>query len=653
MSLFKRSAGKGDSLNPILYLIVAPFILLIEGAKWCTDKVYSGFAGAFRALFGFVFATGGAVAASHYVGWDLGYGWYAWLPAGIAAWFGVLFYAWPLLYRYIVGPAIELCEAIYDRVRTYTKQYAGPVANGIVKAISTVCVGSGPAWNRVLTKEHEDTWFAKLVGVVAHLSAFASTAYLGWQAYTAVGALVGFPVVGFVLAVLAGILTFGILFGLVEQLMQYGKLAFVALALGVGVVWGAAPYVVALTGLSGLLVYAAWAVAYVAFVGYVFPFVNVLFTLGLLEKLWKFLKPLPEKTYDDRDDKYSEFFHHVVNIGVTGTVTYFAYGVCAALVPFTGAVALTALVAAVTYIVAYKFIGHGGGNYIVGGLTSLGAAYCAGTSYVAAGYVYGVYGGITAGVLALLATGVIGFPLVYVGLRLVLRGIGISKLGGPLASLYFWANEQFKSGLKQIRHAYTNCYRDKSGYNELVVHVVNIAAAVAVFYGAMLGVAALGTGAIVGWVAVGLATFLSYTLVGKVLSKSGYGLEFLGGVAGLASAVYVGTQVYAVDPSTLYQVAGIAAGFATWFAVFCIVFPVAYVVARFLTSWALTGWLKPLLQWVYDIAWSVFTAVWTQLVRAYNGLITLLTPLWLRLCAAGARVRDAYRDLLSRIRGRS
>ncbi len=644
------SSGSGQKLNPFLYFIVAIPLLFIEGARWCSDNVYNGFAGMFRAMFGMILAGGAAVYVGNHVGWELDKPWYAWVPAGVGAFLAVMFYLWPLLYRFGVGPAIDLCEAVSERVRKYTKESFQGLVEGIVHAISAVCLGSGPAWAKVLDKKHEDTWFGKVIGIVSYVSLVIGTFYFGWKVFLAVAALITYPVVGFSIAVVVAVLAAGLVGSLIAQFIKYGKFAFLALALGVPAVWGAAPYVLSWTGATGPWVYAAYAVAYVVFVGYLFPFVNVVLTAGFLEKVWEFLKPLADKAYDEKDEKYSEFFHHAINLCTTGGVGYGTFAIAASMLPVWGAAAVTVAVSFIAYILLFKTINHGGGNFVVGALTSIAAGVCVLTQYQAAGYIYGVYGGIVAGALTALVNGVVIFPIIYLGSRAVLHTIGLSKIGGLFAQIYNFANTQFKKGLEELRHAYKNCYDDKTGYQDLVMHVTNIAVAVGAFVGSTLLFGLLGVQMLALPLAV-LVTALSYVLFGKLLFKSGYGLEFLGCAAGLAAAVFVGAMVYSSGAGFLIKAAGVLAGAGTWTGVYFIAFPVAYVLARMVTSWALLGWLKPILATVYEWAWSLFMVVWTQVVAAYRGLKKFLTPAWLKIVAAAKVVNQVYRDILKRIRG--
>ncbi len=655
MSLFrKNSSGSSEKTNP-LYLVIAALIMpIIELGKWCTDKVYSGWKGAFLCVFALAASIGSSIGAGHYVhtAWDFGMFWT--VIAGIVAWLGVMFYIFPLTWRFIAKPVWDLCDAIYDRVREVTKEYAKPFFGGIVKVASTVCVGSGKLWDRVNAKEFEDNWFAKLVGAVSYISAFCGSAYLGWSAYGAVFGVIGIPVVNYILAVTAGLLAFGVLFGFLEQFLTYGKFAFIGIVASAAAAWAGAPLASAALGVSGVLTYGVLAAAFVVALGYGFPLVNLAFTNGFWGRVWKAIKPLPEKTYDDSSKDYARFFQHVVNFAMTGGITYGAYTIAAAAgVPLWGIVPIALAVAALTYIVGFKIVGWDGGNFVIGGVASLAAAYQVGALYVANGWVYGIYGGIVAGVLALLATGVVVFPAAYLLVRAILNTIGASALAAPLTAMYNAFDTQFKKALKELRHSFDYCYRDKSGYNELVLHIVNIGIAYAAFTGTLaliVGVGALG--GIMGWVAVALATALSYLLVGKLLFKSGYGLEFVGACVSLAAAVFVGNVVYATGASTVMMIAAGAAGIATWFATFFIAVPVAYVVAKFLTSWAFTGWLKPLLGWVYDRAWGVFVGFWKGFLATYMWLWNKTAPVRAAIASAWAGVAEQYRKILAAIRGR-
>lgn len=653
MSWLKRNAQGGGNINPIAYVIALIIMPFVETARWCTDKTYSGFDGIFRCLIAFGFACWGAVAAYGFASSNWGLGFFGATPIGIAAWLAVMFYAFPLMWRGVGSPVWRLCDAIQDRFRTWAKNSAEKCFGGFVRGLGTI-LGAGSAWGQVLDKDFEDKWFPKLLAIVSYLSTLAGSCYLGWSTYTAVGAFVGIPVLGFVLSVAAGLFVAGIVGGFLVQLLRYGKLGFIATAGGVGAVWGAAPYIAAVTGIGGWAGYAVDAVAYVVFIAWVFPLANLILTSGFWAKVWEKVKPLPTKTYDDNDKQYAEFFHHVANFASTATVAYFAWAVAGMIgVPFAGAIALTAVITVLAYILGFKLVNHEGGNYIIGAVLSLAAAAFSFNWYHDAGFIYGVYGAFTAAVLALLVTGFLAFPAVYLVSRAVLRLVGAAALAKPLTALYNAFNEWMKEGVKRLRKVWNACYEDKTGYNELVLHVTNIAVAVGVFFGAGALAGVVGAGAVLSWVIVVLATALSYLLVGKLLFKSGYGIEFLGGVAGLYGAVTFGGIVWTVaGASWLVKVAAGVTFVGAWFGVFFVAFPVAYVVAKTLTSWALTGWLKPLLAGIYDFCWARFAGFWSMFEGAYKALKSLFAPLVAAVARAWAPIAAAYRSVLDAIRGR-
>lgn len=652
MSLFRnRKMGSGEKVNPV-YLVIAAIVMpFVEIARWCVDKTYSTWKALITVPLAIAASFGGAIAASNYASnaWDLGGFWTG--VTGVAAWLAVMFYAFPLFWRFIAVPVSEFCEAVYDRTRAITLKYSRPFFEFFCNAASTICIGSRGAMTRVLSKEHEDTWFAELLAIVAYVSSFGGFGYLAWKTYGLVGTLITFPVVGFALSAAAGLLVFGIGFGLLSQFLKYGKMAFIGVAASAGAVWGAAPYVVAWTGATGLWVYAAYAASFVVALGYVFPFVNVILTSGFWAKVWAFLKPLPEKTYDDRDEKYAEFFHHVVNFAATAAITYGAWYVgSAAGLALWGLAPVAVVVAALAYIVGFKAINHGGGNYITGALLSLWAAYSTGVWYTGSHFVYGIYGGIVAGVLAALVTGVVAFPVAYLFVRAILNTLGASVLAGPLTALYNAVNDGFKQVLKGVRKAFDAAYRDKSNYKTLVVQGVNLAVTYAAFTGTVSLVAGFGTGALLGWAAVALATFLTYMLVGKLLQKSGYGLEFIGAAASLYAAVEVGQLVYATGASATMMVAAVATGIAIWATLFCVLFPVVYIVLRFVSGWALS-WLGPILASVHEWLWSGFARFVRAFEFTYMWLWRLTAPIRACIARAWAGVAEQYRKLLRIIRG--
>ena len=673
LNFLKRNTDGGGRPPLILLVLAALLMPFVEGYKKLKEKVYRGWEGAIRAVLGGIFGFFGASAAGHYVGWTHAFGWYLWIPAAALGWLAVYCYVWPLLYLGVLHPVWKICDKIYDFTREFTKKSFGPLTAGIVKAISTVCVGSGQAWGRVLSDAHQKTWFVKVLGAVSYISTLAGAGYLGWHTYTLLSALVGLGVIGTIVGIAVGFFVAIMFAGLVWQFIDYGKLPFFAIVAGGAAAYGVAP--TAAAHLVGWQFWGALVAVFVLTVGYVFPFVNVLLTNGFLKKIWDGLKPLIEKTYDEKDKAYSEFIHHGVNLLVTAGVSYGAWVMCGsaglALVP---SVVFVAVAAIVSYIGFFKVVDHEGGNAIIGALSSVAAGISAGLAYTHAGLVYGVAGGITSGVIAALAIGFVLLPVVYSLVRAICLAVGISGLGKAMAAVYRAVNAEFKKLVDKLEDLYKVTYRDKTGYQDLFLHVVNIAVAVLAYVGlAHLGAsyAVIGTSFVVGSVLALTASIvipvLSYLLVGKLLFKSGYGLEFVGGVLGLLVAGFVGTEIYAVHAGAAFNIIGAAAAIAAWFAAFLLVVPLGYWVLRLLTSWALLGWLKPLLSTIYDFCWARFANVWDLFIVAYNRLLkpflrligwafswvgVVFAPLFRQLAAAWKAMAAAYDRVAAIFRGK-
>ena len=656
MKFFKGNTSGGSRPPLILLVLAAIFMPFVEGYKKLKDRVYRGWEGGIRAFFGGIFGFAGASAAGHWAGWTMGLGWYLWVPAGVIGWFGVYCYLWPLLYLCVLHPVWKLCDAIYDVTRDFTKKSFGPLTAGIVKVISTICVGSGAAWDRVLSPAHNKTWFVKLLGAVSYISTLGGAAYLGWHSYTALAALVGFGVIGTIVGIAVGFFVAIMFAGLVWQFIDYGKLPFFGLVAGGAAVYGVAPILAA--HLSGWPYYGALVAAFAVSVGYVFPFINVLLTNGFLKMLWDGLKPRIEKTYDEKDKSYAEFAHHGVNLLVTAGIAYGAWLLTSAaglaLVP---AIAFIGVAALLTYVGFFKLVDHDGGNAVIGALSSLATGALAGHAYAHAGLVYGTAGAIVSGIFAALVAGFVVLPLLYLGVRAICLEVGLSAIGKVFAAIYNAVNDKFKDAVEKLEDLYKATYRDKSGYQDLFLHVVNIAVAVLAF----MGLSHLGTPWAMGEALALTATIvipvLSYLLVGKLLLKSGYGVEFVGGVMALMAAATVGSEIYAVHAGAAFNIIGVTASIATWFAAFLVLVPVGYWLLRVTTSWALLPWLKPALASIYGFCWARFANVWDLFVAAYNLLLkpflrlvgrafgwvgVLLAPLFRQLAAAWALMKAAY-----------
>jgi hypothetical protein len=641
MSLWNpRPRNGSDKENPLWYLVAALLIPIVQPARWLTKRVYSGdFDGAFRAVLGVLFGLGAGIAAGHYLGWAHHWAWYGWLSGGIAATLLTYFYAWPALYLFPVHPIWRLCDAIYDGVRTLTSRYFGKLTNGLLSLLTRL-PGSRHLWTSALKDDGDsNSWFVGLLRILWHGLALAAAGYLGWHTYLWVLPTLSLltVVVAFVIAIAAGLFVALLVGGLSWQLLRYGKVPFVGLLTGAAVV--AATGSIGSLGLAAPWSWLAYLLAYVLSTAYVVPFVNLALTSGFWRWVWKQVEPLCDAAYDERDKDYALFFHHLANLVATAAVAWATVTICGAL-SLLATVLITALVAACAYIVLFKLIDHDGGNFIAGAAASIGAGVWLGKWWAAHDLALGGWGGVAAGICTTLVCGFLLFPLLYIGLRKLSMALSISRLGKPLQALYTWFKDGFARLLKQLRNAYRESYEDTSRYHSLVLHLANIAVAVAAVW-ALHAFVLAGTAV---WVLVllALAAYLSYTLIGKLLFATGFGLEFVGFVFALGAAVYGGTQVFGGFAG--HWLLSICAALACGAAMFFIVFPVVYVIARAISSWAAV--VVPALDALHKFCWARFLTVWNGVTAAYNALLRLLAPVWSRFVRAWASVKRVYDRLL-------
>lgn len=655
MKLLNRSKSGGDNPGPFMFVLAAILMPFVEGKRKLAEKVYSGWKGAFRRVLGVFLGIGAAIGTSNYLGWQLDWSWYAWVPVGLAAHLATYWYVWPLLYLFPINPVWKLVDAIYDVVQKFMKEHFESLTLGVLKVIRTICVGSNKLWSPVIADQTKAIFSLALVAI-AYLSSFAGSAYLGWNTYELIIGLlpVAWTIVSIVLAVAGGLLVFGVLFGLLFQMLQYGKLPIVGITTGGAAVWALSSDLVGIAtglGASGYFVYAAHAVAFLAYVGYAFPLVNLLLSNGLWKRLYELVKPLVEKTYDEENRDYRKLFHHVINLAAMAGFGFGAYLVAGSIgLPLAAVVAVTALVAVCSYVGFFELIDHSAGNALLGGASAVAAAITVGNVYADAGLLFGTTGAIVTGVTTFLVVGFVLFPLAYLTLRAIISGASAS-LGGGLDSLYTGVRKQFKKLVDKFETVYENTYKDKAPYQELFLHVTNIAVAYAAFLGASFLTA--GMGAIGSTVVIALAVYVTYCVFGKLLFKSGYGTEFVGAVTGLAVAVYVGTQAYSLgNPGLAMQAVCVLVGLVTWVLAFALLFPAAYLVSKYTVGFVLTPLLRGLLVKVYAFLWSGFDWFWRGVASALKVVNEFFKPLWASIGRAMKRLSDAYGKVLDRIRGR-
>jgi hypothetical protein len=657
MNLFKRNTtgagtpsappGKDDSLNPVLYVLAFIAMPFVQGAKKLSHAVYEDGWGFVRAILGVIFGFGGAIGAAHYVGWIHGFGWYAWLPSGFLAFLAVLFYIWPILWLFPIHPIWKLSHALFTLVHDFAKKYLGTLMLDFLSIFRAVCLGCDKAWQSVIDRGAK-AWFSRLLYFLSYATTVLGSVYLGWWLYHTVFGF--FPEDWITVATIAGAASATFVGSFVCatlcSFIANGKLPFLATVTGGLLTWQFAPEIAAtghFFGLPAHLDWIAYAISFTLYFAYLFPYAVLAMSAGFWKRVWKWIEPFEREAYDEQDVAYRNFFHYLMDLVAVCVLGYFAFTIATAagFLPITAGLVTAAFVLA-GYVAFFKVLDHGGGNCVIGVLTSLGAGAWAFYGWTSADLAFDVYGAIGAGVVAALAWGFFGYTLSYVVLREIAIALRISLLG----KVFAWTYNHLYSWCKS---AYETSYGDKSDYKALIVEVTNVAVACLAYYGGHLLVGLAGWGTLLAVPCGALAFALSYLLIGKLLSKDKWGLETIGGVASLVVAILTGAFIYGVDPTTAGKISAIAAAIATWPATYFIGFPVAYAVLRFLTNWILTFWLHPLLASVYGFFWGKFAAFWGRFENAYNRLLKRLAPVWARFARAWAAVAAAYDRLLKKI----
>jgi len=656
----KLGSGAKNPLARILLTIIAVVVMVpYEAAKTLCDKAYSGFAGAFRAVLGFAFGITGGIAAGHYVGWTLQAPTVLWLLSGLAGFIAVTFYLWPIAWLVLVNPAWRLADAIWDGIREFARKHFKGLTQGFINLITSVFPLSGKLWG-VINKTGRDSWLDNVLIGVSYCTAVAGSGYLGWSIYKGLGAYLaaswGFPLIAAAIAAgFVGVVVFAMASGVLAQLLKYGEVAFVAVGTGFAAVYalsGITGTVVAGFGLSPVYNWAAYAVEYLVYMAYAFPLANVVLSDGFKWFIEK-VKPLIEEVYDGEEKKYRQFFHGVVNLATAlsvGSLTLLVVGPMLAL-PVWGAWLLASAVALLSYIIVFKVIDMDGGNIILSLLASAAAGWFSFSAYSGAGWIFGIYGAIAAGIAAAALNFLLVFPLTYILFRFLTNRLLSSWLSEPMTKAHGEVYEGFKRAMKEVGHCYEYGYRDKSdaqkAYRELFLHLVNLATAVGAYFGCLTAAGALGLPTWATWVVTALGVLVSYTLVGKLILKAG--TELVGVVAGLTGAVYAGSMVHAAGVATWLSA---AVGLAAFALVFFIVFPLAYVIVRVIGQPVLTGWLKPALESVYNWFWARVVQLWELYLVIYRSIRDFIKPYWQRLVATWRTVWKSVRETWDSIRGK-
>jgi hypothetical protein len=643
--------------NFLLMLLILPFMLAAELRHALDRKVYHGSTGFLRGMIGTLSGFVSAATVGHHCGWVLGWGLPAWLAASVAAWFGTVWYVWPVVYLLFVKPALKLVEMIWKRFDRITVKYAQQLFSGIVAAVGRVLPGSSYAWEAVL-RQKTNGWVTILTYVLSGLLTLTGAACAGLWVFHAVATGFGSCVPGTIIAAFAGSVGGLLLGGLTFQLLAHGKLPFVAVATGIGFALMAGEprqAVSALSHLSGWQAAAGQFVAFVLFVGYIFPLAQIVLSGTWIKWLFCRVRPLIESAYADRDKDYLEFFHNVAVLLLTFLAAKCAFsGIGILELPVWASAPVLAAAVLLSYLWCHAGLNNVMGNLFTALSLSIYSGFFLARLYLILGLPGGIWMSVTSGALASLLAALLAFPVAYNICKLICKTLGISKSGKLLGLLHGAVVGACRKFLACLERSGRECYSDNSGYQVWFLHVANIAfaAAAAIYlpaarttvaavtpagsqFAASLHVLFSSLSANAVFAAQGLAFVLSYILVGKFLQKSSAGMGFAGAISSLVLAS--GVVCLTVGPGSQWWTSGIV-GLLVWSSGFCVVFPVAYRTLRVISKEALASWSTDLLVRLHDFAWSCFAATWKKFVvlcrLIHKYVLARLLTIVSRVCAA-------------------
>ncbi len=632
--------GIGWLLSKIVMIVLAITVIgPYEGAKWLYKRVYKdsidyvGFS-----LFGLIGSIYGAISGYGLVH-SFGYGVLASGVAGFISFLAAAAFVAPILWicilRWVVKGFDKLWRAINNAAR---KNFEG-IAEGILDACR-ILPGSNGAWTKLLAPERK-SFLINALKVVAYPSVVAGSGYLGYLIFHWATALfAGVPILVGVASgagAVAAVLVFSLLADVACKWLHYGKTPALALLLSVAAVAGAAPIVASFLGLTLVTTVIAAVVAAVLVAAYVFPFGILLLSDNFLHWVLNTLKPLLESAYDEKKSGSRQLFQQGTNIVVTGLAGWGAAWLCSAIaLPFAVTIASVLVVVALTYTLAGKALDWEGGNFVIGGTLAAATGIATGFGWASAGFVYGNYGAVIAGVLAALPVFFLVFPLLYVvyrwvSTRAIIGGV-VTTVGEALSSGHDKVWQKFDKLVGRCEKVYRFAYRDQRPYDKLVLHITNLLVTGAAGFGLhylLTGVALTHPWLVIAATVIG--TLITYIACGQYIVKTG--LELVGAVTSIAVAVLLGSVVVVAQPLGLLF--AVPFGIVVASLTYVLAYPLFFIGVRFIADPLLTGWLLPILdgihKWAWDAFFTVFKAVRDFLAPIFSWLFGWLKPVWVAI----------------------
>ncbi len=610
-------SGNGDTgllqklLTGVMFAVAFVAMIFIKPAQYLKHHVYDQPSTGGPAWFFGILASMAAGIATGYPLWLAKASITTWVPLALAAVVATYYYLWPALYMAIFRWAFQSSRFLWRNV---------PDASD--------------------SRTSNPVWFSQLLNVAAIAATVLCCLYEAWltgtslYAWLAWTSVLGKLVAGAISLVVGGGAAWITGFVVITIITQVGMPAL-AIASGAALAWwydGALSELVKQYELPHGLTYGLQALVVFVVASYVFPLAHVLIS-RCLNFVGKYIGPLFHRFidgfidafgrfldgfYNDHDSKYLNFLHQVSGIAITYGVSAYVYG-WAASFGLPAAVALTAITALLGYLAIGSIVSQVSNMFIgvaASLLAGIAVAFLPPLQLFDGWFLVGVQAVLTA-----LLSSLVVIPLAYRVVKFVANPLLASWLSEPLTNVH-------RSLQRELFSANSNTYSDKTGFETLFVHLVNITAAVASYFAVNLLLVTLAIGGLPALVMPIATVVFAYLFLGKLLLR--YGNHLIGGIVGLAVGVFVGVEVFAHHGQNYWYAipsfavaAGLTAG---------IVFPVVYVLFRAVVN-AVRGmsWLLPVVGGVYDFLFGFVAKVWKQFLVVYKRLEASFVPVWRRL----------------------
>lgn len=621
-----KSKLKGVGFNPIAWVAIVIALVamsVIKPAKWLTKEVYEK-SGALPWLAGVVASAAAGIGLGYHLGWVLELSPLYWIAGGVGAVIGTYFYGYPLAHLGVFQWSFKASGKLWKRV---------------------------PDAGRSPNEYGFSPWFSNTLTFLTQAAIVIGGFVLFWNLADGIHSKIGWDsgflnLINWVVSlVVGGVLSF-IVSALAMTFLSQSGLILIAAVMGGAVAWHYTP---ALAGVAEAHQWPYWAKhvmqagVFVGFVAYVFPLAHLFITRvfrgfgEMIERAARYFfdhfGKFIESAYEEKDRNYEGFLQQVVGIGATAVAGTYAWAYVGTLgLSLIPAVAVTAVAVLAAYIVLCGITSRIGLE-IIGALSVVGITYHLGSHDWYYFNDLGILAILGLGAATLVATALVGYPVAYHVVRLIVRPLLASWLGQPLVNLH-------RSLSEEIFRSFSRTYSDETPFKNFFAHTVNLASTYGVFVGVTALMAGLSFTPVVAISVTVLAAIAAYLGLGKLFNR--FDNPLIGTLASIGAGVWGGTLAYAhFDHSLWYGVGGfLAAGVVN----FLVVYPVVYVVLKaVLNVVRVNDWALPLLSGVHGFFWSFVESFWNLIVEAWRFIEENARPYWQK---ASAIFDDAWKSAM-------